>query len=256
MDKFSFLEQYEGINPKVVAENYDRAYKLYEGNWVKFGDYLEDGDFITNNKDRDRAIEEIGLLYHNLEPYNQQIREDYQKYRQMDWLEICNLPYGEGEILERLYWVCEFYDTHIRFIEELRAKYQPQQPTAPAVGKPQQMEEKKALNVILTAKVKGCFDKAIERGWMEETSNGYYEWMGLNGAKKRGHIQQLAFFCGYIYKVGDWSKGVGGANMPTKELEQIFGVKGLSKRLNKFKKDWLPKWSGPIIELVNSVKAS
>lgn len=159
MSKFSFLERYVGINHKAVAENYDRAYKLYEGNWVQCGDYQEDGDFITNNKDREQAIEKIGDLYHYLEPYSQQIREDYHKYCQMDWLEKHNLPYGEGDILKRLYWVCEFYDTHIRFMEELRASQQPQQ--APAVGEPQQ-----ALEYYCK--------KAVTNGYLEECGDGKY----------------------------------------------------------------------------------
>lgn len=140
MDSISFTDKYVGINAKALAENYDRAYKLYEGNWVQFGDYPEDGDFITNNEDRDRAIEIIGQLYHHLEPYNQQIRADYQIYDQMDRWERHNIQGEDGWILARLHWICEFYDTHIKFMDELRSSQQPQQ--APIVGKPQQKKKR------------------------------------------------------------------------------------------------------------------
>ena len=117
-------------------------------------------------------------------------------------------------------------------------------------------KKKEGLSDIITTKERRCLEKAIARGWMVEISEGQYEWRGLNGNKERGYLQQLAFFCGYMYRVGDWTMKVGEANMPTKELGKIFGDKNISKRLNKLKIDRLPKWSYPIKELINSVEAS
>ena len=205
MDKFSFLEQYAGIDPKAVAENYDRANKLYEGDWVQYGDYPEEGDFRTNNKDRDRAIEMFRKLYHYLEPYNQQIREDYQKYRQMDWLEKHNLPYGEGEILERLYWVCEFYDTKIKFTDELRDGQQPQQ--TPAVVEPQQ-----ALEYYCK--------KAVANGYLEECGDGKY---------KRTHCWSkalLAYFLEHFLENG---------RLPETKYNLMFNESRLGKALTQTK---------------------
>lgn len=253
MGKISIADKYKGVDVKKVADICQRAYGLYEGNWVEVGP--EEGCNNPTNEGKDRAIEMVGLLYHYLEPYNEQIRADYQSYKQLDLWER-DRAYEDGWMLCWLDWACDIYDTHIRFMEELRAKYQPQQPAAPTVGEPQQMEGKKALSVIMTAKVKGCFDKAIEKGWMKEKSEGYYEWMGLYGNRETGYKQQLAFFCGYMYRTEDWTMKVGGTNMPTKELGEIFGDKDISKRLSKLKIDRLPKWSQPIKELVNSVEAS
>lgn len=139
MGKISIADKYKGVDVKKVADICQRAYGLYEGNWVEVGP--EEGCNNPTNEGKDRAIEMVGLLYHYLEPYNEQIRADYQSYKQLDLWEQ-DRAYEDGWVLCWLDWACDIYDTHIKFMEELRAKYQPQQPAVPTVGKPQQKKKR------------------------------------------------------------------------------------------------------------------
>lgn len=133
MNKISLTDKYRGLDIKKVAKNCERACGLYEGNYVVVGP--EEGAPNPTIEGRDRAIEMVKLLYPQIEPYKEQIRSDYRDYLQLDWWERDRV-YEDGWVLVWLDWACEFFDTYIGFIDELRDSQQPQQ--ASTVMGPQQ----------------------------------------------------------------------------------------------------------------------
>lgn len=105
-------------------------------------------------------------------------------------------------------------------------------------------KKKPISEVIFTERVQRIFVAAIEKGWMKESNNGGYEWLGLSGCKERGYLQQWAYFCGEIfgYRIA--------GNLPSKELEQAFNLSGLASKLGKVHDSKEQAWRQPINELI------
>lgn len=99
------------------------------------------------------------------------------------------------------------------------------------------------LNISLAC---STFDKAIERGWMKKTENGYC-WSGIG---VRGRIAQLAYMCGRIYGYKHSVSGNVGKEFPDKELCELFNETKIYNQLVQVYAAQKPqKWRATIDEL-------
>ncbi len=117
-------------------------------------------------------------------------------------------------------------------MEALKARYS-QIPE----DQPQQEELPDILNTKLARE---AFGKAIERGWMEKSSNGY-KWLGFDG---KAELAKLAYFCGKIYGYKHLSKNnQNTAGLPWHDLEDLFKVKNLqSSNYGVYERTKIQSW--------------
>jgi len=86
---------------------------------------------------------------------------------------------------------------------------------------PQTMDTKKARTTFLNA---------IEKNYMKKNGNRF-EWIGTKPGKK--NIVQLAYLCGKIYGYKYAINGNEGNRIPTKAIEEFFGVSRLNDSLSQ-----------------------
>ena len=101
-------------------------------------------------------------------------------------------------------------------------------------------------SAVVTDRARVLFDKAFERGYMK-IEDGRLKWIGCH---HQGPNTQFAYFCGRIYGYEFSVSGNVGAQMPVKELEEVFGIKRLNDTLRQAhqgKKQ--PTWRSCIDEL-------
>lgn len=121
---------------------------------------------------------------------------------------------------------------------------------------PQQEKEEQANRVVLpevldTKRVKQIFGGAIAKGWMQPNGNNGYKWIGFGN---RGQGQQLVYMCGQIFGYHKGISGNDGANIPSKELEKLFGISGFYSKLIKCWGATKPQtWRIPIDKMIEEV---
>ncbi|MBR1789130.1 MAG: hypothetical protein IJ762_08110 [Bacteroidaceae bacterium] len=104
----------------------------------------------------------------------------------------------------------------------------------------------KLQGVLDTRVAREAFAICIEKGWMEETQNGY-KWIGVC---KRGQIAQLAYLCGKIYDFKHNETKHKGGEFPEEALDKLFNVKNLEKQLVQAYSSLKPqKWRALIDEI-------
>lgn len=124
---------------------------------------------------------------------------------------------------------------------------------------PQQKKQEQANMVTLPEvlnieRVRLVFAGAIEKGWMHPNGRGGYEWIGFG---KTGQVQQWVYMCGQIFGYKKGTSGNDGADIPSEELEKLFGIRGFYSRLIKCWKVAKPqKWRKPIDEMIEKVTKS
>lgn len=129
-----------------------------------------------------------------------------------------------------------------KFAELIKEKYELLNNVLPCT------EEKKLMSEVLsTDRIQHIFAAAIGRGWMKENNNGGYEWLGVSGKKERGYLQQWAYFCGVIFGYRTNAP----QTIPSKDLEQTFGIDGFASKLGKvYGGNNIQHWRQPIDELI------
>ena len=92
-----------------------------------------------------------------------------------------------------------------------------------------------------TARARKYFNKAKEKGWIEQNENGTYRWVGFDSNPTN---TQLAYFCGKVFNYTHSPYGNIGCQFPEERLNEMFGVKHLYFLLtqahhnNKRKSHW------------------
>lgn len=135
---------------------------------------------------------------------------------------------------------------------------EPEQQPEPQQIAPEPQREKvvQANRVVLpevldTKRVKQIFGGAIAKGWMQPNGNNGYKWIGFGN---RGQGQQLVYMCGQIFGYHKGISGNDGANIPSKELERLFGISGLYSKLIKCWEAAKPQtWRIPIDKMIEEV---
>ena len=85
----------------------------------------------------------------------------------------------------------------------------------------------KELDTIIARQ---SFARAIEKNYMEKTSDGKYRWLGTND---KGNRSELAYFCGKIYGYVHSVSGNAGNGFPETSLNQLFNVTRLYSSLTQ-----------------------
>lgn len=98
-------------------------------------------------------------------------------------------------------------------------------PTSPTPADQPQQEQ--LPDILNTKSAREAFGKAIERGWMEKSSNRY-KWLGFDG---KAELAKLAYFCGKVYGYEYGVYGNQGIEFPEQALCKLFGVKRIYKQL-------------------------
>lgn len=133
------------------------------------------------------------------------------------------------------------------FVDEVQPE------TEKAAPEPQPEETNNVIlpDVLNSKRVKDIFSGAIDRGWMQPNEKGGYNWIGFGN--KRGRVQQCVYMCGQIFGYRKGNSGNDGANIPSKELEKLFGIDGLYSRLIKCWEAKPQVWRIPIDEMIDKV---
>ena len=123
---------------------------------------------------------------------------------------------------------------------------------------PQHEKGEQANDVVLPEvlnieRVKKIFDGAIAKGWMHPNGNNGYKWVGFG---KRGQGQQLVYMCGQIFGYKKGQSGNVGPNIPSKELEGLFGITGFYSKLIKCHEAKPQTWRKPIDEMIEQATKS
>ena len=154
--------------------------------------------------------------------------------------------------IERIDEAVQLMEKHFGF--SLFSKPQSEQAAPePQQERPKQIDNGVLPEVLDIERVRQIFDGAIKKGWMHPNGQGGYKWVGFG---KRGQGQQLVYMCGQIFGYVKGASGNDGANIPSKELEKLFGISGFYSKLIKC---WEAKpqiWRKPIDEMIEQVTTS
>ena len=101
-------------------------------------------------------------------------------------------------------------------------------------------------NILDTERARKYFKKAMDCGYISVVGNKLkWNTIGRNGEKS-----QVAYFCGKVYGYKHSASGNNGDQLPTKDLEELFGVKKLLTTLNQvYSAKSKQAWRSPIDEL-------
>lgn len=164
------MEKYSDLgNTQAFIEVWKTYSNLHNGDWVQWGNYPEDGEFVPKKDDREKAWKILQRAYERLAPFEQSIANDY---------EARNWPLSPDEAwLESAYDICKEYhlQNEVMAMIEPETKFQPEPKKAP---KNPQEEEIPTLEELLPNEIKDAkhglaiFRWAVNKSWFTITSEG------------------------------------------------------------------------------------
>lgn len=185
------MEKYNDLgNTQAFIEVWKTYSNLHNGDWVQWGNYPEDGEFVPKKDDREKAWKILQRAYERLAPFEQSIVNDY---------EARNWPLSNDEAwLESAYDICKEYhlQNEVMAMIEPKTKFQPEPMKA---SKMPQKGEIPTLEELLPNEIKDAkygldiFKWAVDKSWFTITSEGlrWNETKALYGLFVRDTVDAL-----------------------------------------------------------------